>query len=260
MPLRKYFLVLLMSYFSEQVQAQDSLRTFFEKKEVAEKVITEKKPRIKFTADIDQRFTLIKTYNSNDATNVNVWGIRVGLYFPKGYKVGLGYYFLKQQSLGIKIPSVKLKRDIDCPDCYAQRKLNFGTVYFEPFWIRREYWELSTPLELGYGIASEYIYRTFPNTTRADTEIKALSQDGDFFPAGLGVSLSGKLPALRGLRGLRWFGLNGLVGYRHVLKDNLAKEDFDGVFYSISLAFFLDRFTDDLRDWRVRKKLRKEKQ
>jgi hypothetical protein len=200
-----------------------------------------KEPKPKLVFDIDQRFSLIKDENDRQQ-NINIWGLRVGLLFPTqkfNYKIGVGYYFFSQNMLGLRLPAW----GEDCAECYAKRSVNFGTVYFEPFLYRRTLWELSIPIELGYGRAQEYYYNK--------TEEQRFNQNGNLFPAGAGLSFSFKLPPARHVRGLRWFGLNFLAGYRQILVQDVLKQDYDGIFYSVGLNFFLDRFTDDVKAWRT---------
>jgi hypothetical protein len=198
----------------------------------------------KFVFDIDQRFSLIRDENGIQQ-NVNIWGLRLGLLFPKhkfNYKIGAGYYFFTQNTSGLHLSTHRT----DCIECYANRSLNFGTVYFEPFLYRRNLWELSIPIEFGYGKAQEHYYNKI-------TELNRFSQNGSIFPAGVGLSFSFKLPPIRHVRGLRWFGLNFLAGYREILVQDIVRQDYNGIFYSIGLNFFFDRFTDDVRTWRAKK-------
>jgi len=80
-----------------------------------------------------------------------------------------------------------------------------------------------------------------------------------FIPAGAGRSFSLKLPALRRFRPLPWFGLNFMGGHRYVLDHSFPDDQIgnNGFFYSVSPAFFLDRFTADVKPWQRRRFARK---
>lgn len=210
------------------------------------------KRTIKPTAGLDIRFSTLRDHNQESA-NVRIRGLRAGVIVEtrKAYKAGLGYYFLNTRTDNLR--TQPNNPGLACTDCHATRKLDFGTAYFEPFWLRRQYWLASTPLEIGYGRATERYYDTA-------AEIRQTSRSGGFVPVGLGVSVILKPPAIRHFRPLRWFGLNAVAGYRYVLEGKDLAADYDGVFYTVRLAFFLDRFTDDALDWhKARKKRRTEK-
>ncbi len=210
------------------------------------------KRTIKPTVGLDIRFSALRDHNQESA-NVRIRGLRAGVIVEtqKAYKAGLGYYFLNTRTDNLRTQPDN--SGLACTGCYATRKLDFGTAYFEPFWLRRQYWLVSTPLEIGYGRAAERYYD-------AAAEIAQAGRSGGFVPAGLSVSVILKPPAIRHFRPLQWFGLNALAGYRYVLEGKDLAADYDGVFYTIRLAFFLNRLTDDVKDWRkARKKRRTEK-
>jgi len=184
--------------------------------------------------DFDQRFSFI--YNAE----VNIWGGRAGVLVNEKFKVGVGAYFLSNN-----LKYKKLDQNGN-PFYYAKRDVYFGTVYVEPFLLRKEYWELSIPVEIGYGKSYFTVYNG--NNIWLGQEIK------DFVPTGAGLSLSLKFPALFGFKPLRWIGINGLVGYRYSLLQTELQTAYDGMFWSISATFFLDRIFDDFRSWKKKRK------
>jgi hypothetical protein len=137
---------------------------------------------------------------------------------------------------------------ISNPNHYLKQSLLFGTAYIEPFLLRRKYWELSVPFELGYGQASSKVYET-------SNDLFLRSNSKPFLPTGAGLSLSFKLPAMPHFKPLSWIGINFLAGYRYCLLENVFKTDYDGAFWSISGAIFLDRVSDDIKAWRKQRKL-----
>ncbi len=189
---------------------------------------------IKPTTDFDQRFSFFRN------SQVNIWGQKVGVLINDEWKVGVGGYFLKD-----KFEGVKLNTNIsNTPsNVFINRNLYFGTVYFEPFLWRKPWWELSIPFEMGVGKTTlTYYYVT--DGEQFDTRIKY------FFPTGLGLSLSLKLPPGDRFKPFRWVGINFLAGYRYDLDEHVYNTDYDGAFWSISGAIFLDRILDDYRGWR----------
>ena len=193
---------------------------------------------LKPSFDFDQRFSFIRT------RIVNIWGERVGIIINDEFKTGVGGYFLsdlhKGTSLGVD----------GNPLYYAKRNLAFGTAYFEPFLFRRDLWEFSIPFELGYGKSHFNIYQWA-------TDNFVESHTADFFPSGVGLSLSLKAPEIRHLKPLRWVGINGLIGYRVCLLENVFKTDYDGPFWSISGTIFLDRAVDDIKEWKQKRRAQK---
>ena len=201
---------------------------------------THKKTRsIKPAFDFDQRFSFIRK------APVNIWGGRAGILVNEKFKVGMGAYFLNDKLKSIAVDSVTGE-----PKTYAHRNLYFGTVYFEPFLFRKKYWELSIPIEAGFGKSIFKVYETATNNYMGEV-VKY------FFPTGAGLSLSLKLPAFFGWKPFRWIGINGLIGYRYDLYEKYYQTNYDGMYWSISGAIFLDRVSDDIHYWKEQKRKRK---
>ncbi|HXC06808.1 MAG TPA: hypothetical protein VNZ86_18750 [Bacteroidia bacterium] len=191
---------------------------------------------IKPTTDFDQRFSFIRN------NSVNIWGQRGGILLNEELKVGVGAYYMDDA----KISSRNTNPTIG--GRYVKQSLLFGTAYVEPFLLRRKYWELSVPFEIGFGKANSKVFET-------SNDLFLRSTSRDFLPTGAGLSLSFKLPALPHFKPLSWIGINFLAGYRYCLLQNVYKTDYDGAFWSISGAIFLDRVFDDCRTWKKNRKL-----
>ena len=154
--------------------------------------------------------------------------------------MGVGGYFLKDKLKGSKL------YNSSTPDFYVERNLFFGTGYIEPFLFRKSWWELSVPFEIGFGktILKDYAVN---NDQLIGSGVKY------FFPTGVGLSLSLKLPPGKRFKPLRWAGINFLTGYRYDLDEHVYNTDYDGFFWSISGAIFLDRIVNDYKSWRVKR-------
>jgi hypothetical protein len=190
---------------------------------------------IKPTTDFDQRFSFIR------GQSVNIWGQRGGILLKDELKLGVGVYYMNDTRLNSRqIPGAPTSH-------YSKTSLIFGTAYIEPFLLRKKYWELSLPFEVGYGKASSKVYSQYGDVfLRTNTR--------DFLPTGAGLSLSLKFPPIGRFRPTSWVGINFLAGYRYCPLRSVFKTDYDGAFWSISGALFLDRISDDYRAWKRRRK------
>jgi hypothetical protein len=225
MPFRTGYAYLLFFLAASPLRGQDC-----DTATVARKVLS-----LKPAFDFDQRFSFIR----GDA--VNIWGERAGILINDKFKVGIGGYYLDQN-----LKSIVVNQN-GKPLYYAHRNLYFGTGYIEPFLMRRTYWELSIPIELGFG---ESFFKSYDSNTN---ELLA-SEQKIFIPAGVGLSFSLKLPTFWGWRPPHWFGLNFLAGYRYCILENEFQTDYDGFFWSISGSIFLDRVVDDIHYWKKGKR------
>ena len=190
------------------------------------------------STDFDQRFSFIRSQS------VNIWGQRAGVVLNDWLKFGIGVYYMSNT----KMMGLRLIANSSIPVHYSQQSLVFGTGYIEPFLIRRTYWELSVPFEIGFGKSFSKVYNT-----SNDSYLRSNSKD--FIPTGAGLSLSVKFPTLPHFKPLSWIGVNFLAGYRYCLLQNDFKTSYDGAFWSVSGAIFLDRISDDYRAWKRNRKI-----
>jgi hypothetical protein len=226
------FCLLTTSYSFSQKTENDSSKTSIAPADTTKK--HHNKITVKPTTDFDQRFSFFRN------SQVNIWGQKVGILLDEELKVGIGGYLLKDKLIGDKVYNRAF------PDFYVTRNLYFGTVYVEPFLFRKSWWELSVPFEAGFGKTNlKYFYAS--NDQQFDTQIKY------FIPTGVGLSLSLKLPPGKTFKPFRWIGVNFLAGYRYDLDEHVWNTDYDGAFWSISGAIFLDRVLDDYREWHAKR-------
>ena len=208
-----------------------------------------------FTASTDQRFFFFNDTRTEDnrRTPVSVYGIRAGFLFPPNhkrsdlqggrvasFKAGAGFYFINQR--------------LDHPGLLPNtsesvtRHLRIATVYYERYLLRRKAFEVSLPVEFGYGHSRYEI--------DDDGSNKHEVARGVFLPLGVGISAAYQFPAVRWLRPLHWFGLNILTGYRFILKKDIPESqiNYTGLYISVGPSFFLENLTADIKYWRQKRK------
>ncbi|HTL82776.1 MAG TPA: hypothetical protein VL651_13780 [Bacteroidia bacterium] len=206
-----------------------------------------KKNTFKPAFDFDQRFSFIRK------KEVNIWGARAGVLINDKFKVGIGAYFLKDKLKSIAIDSG------GAPLYHATRDLYFGTLYYEYFLFRFKFVEFSIPLEAGGG---KSVFLVYDNATgvQVNRTVKF------FLPTGAGLSLSFKLPPIGKFKPTRWFGINFLAGYRYCafqgkfenIFPHRFETDYNGPFWSVSGAIFLDRVSDDTKEWKMKRREKKQ--
>ncbi len=212
-------LVFLFIFFQEITFAQkDSLQNQAEKK-IA--------PLLAF----DSRNTFLALNNKQD-NPVNLYGGRFGLRYKK-WKFWLGFANIaasskapqkirNQTSINPTVPSISINRELN---------LYFFTATPEYIFLYRKYLELSIPLEFGIG------YANLKNINERDVVIK--EQKGVFVPIESGINML--------IKPTRWFGIIGRGGYRKTINVSGFNADYDGWYYSYSLAVFLGNIYRDLK-------------
>ena len=190
---------------------------------------------IKPTTDFDQRFY----YTS--AGCQNVWGYRGGMLINDKYKLGIGGYFMNQYTEE-GIATTDLTRTAT-DQAIIHKQLFLGTIYYEPYLLRRNLWETSLVIETGYG-------RTVNTVTSKTGNAAADKQNTILIPAGIGLSVNIKPPAFFKIECFRWIGINLMTGYRAVLYQQDKRYQYNGAYWSISGAIFLDRVFDDFHVWK----------
>lgn len=203
--------------------------------------IKKNKLSLKPNTDFDQRFSFI------DKESVNIWGYRVGVIVNDKYKVGIGGYFLNQDTTIVKTDA------LGRPTSKLQRKLYFGTIYYEPYLFQKELVEMSLVFELGYGRAVLDSANRRRNGNIPAT-IVTVEDKQDFVPAGVGISFNFKAPDIKGLHFLTYIGINAMTGLRKTIFESDLKNNFDGWYWSIGGAIFLDKILADAKARKQNKK------
>ena len=188
-----------------------------------------KRLSLKPTTDFDQRFSFIEN------GGVNIWGYRIGVVVNDKFKTGIGGYFLEQSTSGIKVDADGI------PFNQLKKSLYFGTIYYEPFLFRRKRWEMSMVFELGYGRA------VLDSTNKIRGRFLTKTEEQIFIPAGMGYSVNFIIPDIKHLHFLTYIGLNGMLGLRKAVFESDLKYNFDGWYWSIGSAIFIDKIYSDIK-------------
>jgi hypothetical protein len=205
------------------------------------------KHSIKPTGDFDQRFSFIGSNNKD----INIWGYRIGLLINDRYKVGIGGY-----TFTTNFDTLKATYRTTTSVSQVNQTLYYGTMYFEPYLIRRRVWEMSMVMEIGYGNAKidSTSFRKFKTSKGKDTSsaVNQTTNREPFVPIGIGLSFNLIIPDKKGWHFLTYFGLNAIVGVRTVVVDSDFKQNYDGFFYSLGTAIYIDRIFTDISGKRKR--------
>ena len=220
---KRFFAVLSALALLQSANAQDTTS-------IAHRAVS-----IKPTTDFDQRFY----YTSGGCQNV--WGYRGGILINDKYKLGIGGYFMNQYTEEGIAATDFTRTTTD--QVVVHKELFLGTIYYEPYLLRRNLWETSLVVETGYG-------RTVNTVTSKSGNGAADRQNTLLIPAGIGLSVNIKLPAFFKLQCFRWIGINLMTGYRTVLYQQDKRYQYNGAYWSISGAIFLDRVFDDFHAWK----------
>ena len=196
------------------------------------------------TTDFDQRFYYVP------GEIQNVWGYRVGVLINDRYKLGIGGYYMNKSD-EIDAQSATLS-GISGAGFTLHKKLYLGTVYYEPYLLRRKLWETSLVFETGYGRSVHY--NVYDSIGKVGGESNSM-----IIPAGAGISINFKLPAIFHLQGFRWVGINIMGGYRTTIYHQDKGYDYNGAYWSLSGAVFLDRMVEDLRSWKRERQIARNK-
>jgi len=218
--LTSYCMILLV-LISNTISAQDSIQ--------------HKRPKTKIfpTTDFDQRFSFVAKEDAN------IWGYRIGVVVNEKFKVGIGGYFLNQDT-----SVVRYDRSGN-PTAKLQRNLYFGTIYYEPFLFRKKFVEMSIVFEAGYGNA--VLDSNIKVVQGRNITYKTNENRQAFVPIGVGISYNFKMPDIKHLHFLTYVGINAMIGLRKTILESDLRSSYDGWYWSIGGAIFLDKMVADLK-------------
>ena len=112
---------------------------------------------------------------------------------------------------------------------------------------------MSLVFEIGYGRAVLDSANSKRNGNRPAT-IVSVEDKQDFVPAGIGISFNFKVPDIKGLHFLTYVGINAMTGLRKTIFESDLKNNFDGWYWSIGGAIFLDKVVADMKAKKAQKK------
>jgi len=179
------------------------------------------RPQFKF----DTRTTLF------EKQQLNMYGYDAGILIKNKLRITLGYYRIDDN-----LPKDQLINDIQTKQ---NLRMHMGSVNLELNYIRKRFFSLGFPLEIGVGS-----YR-----------LKNFSADSPFYEVG---RMNGYIAFSNfGLSGtftpIRWLGLKGMVGYRKMVAATHKEFDFNGVFSSIALSIDVQEIIKDIKMYRLKK-------
>lgn len=171
----------------------------------------------KFEFRLDSRNSFINT------TSVRVFGIKAGIQYADKLSFGLGYNFLLSN----------IRKDIRLGNESIEGKLKFRMIspYIEYTFYRDEKWELSIPVQLGFG-----------------SSFYQLKGDGFDEKINRQFVISYEPAITFHYRVLRYFGLGMGVGYRLMLKHNSAVEEkFTSPVYLFKFKLYFQDLLKDIK-------------
>ncbi|HBX50160.1 MAG: hypothetical protein A2275_11700 [Bacteroidetes bacterium RIFOXYA12_FULL_35_11] len=186
------------------------------------------KPRVAF------RFDSKTTFISN--SGVSIWGLNLGLDFNKKLKSGIGFYFLRSRLHKNQLISREFLSDTTVN---SRLFVYYGGIFAEYVFFQNKKWEMSFPLQVGFG-NSWYRYDVSGRLYDRDKHFIALYEAN--------ISAQYKI--------LWWLGVGAGIGYRLMIVNNKAiEENFNAPIYTIKTKFF---FGDIYRKYFPKKKMETE--
>jgi hypothetical protein len=187
-------------------------------------VTAEKAPKFRFVFNFDTRYTLLE----NDRARIS--GLKTGIEWKNKYRAGLGYYFLSSPIV------TKLPATIDQAAVEARVKLAYAAVYGEYVLVRSRKWEVSTPVQLGFGLTRNQ-YQNNKGETISTARVPLWLIE---------PSVSGHYKVYS------WAGIGAGAGYRQVLcQANRETSQLNAPIYYIKAKFFVGELYRQFRKNRL---------
>lgn len=175
------------------------------------------KPKIFLTLDRTSSFVSGKGAATNE--------LRVGLEFKKKLRLGIGYASLVSDVVAEKVAVTEMT-NVDSV-VSAKLSLSYMTFSAEYTFYNSKRWQITMPVTLGIG-SSYFNYFEFVD---GDYQTKKLDEGTVviFGPSGVAT-----------YRILRWVGVSGGIGFRHVIVNNSkVEESFNSPIYLFRIRIFL---------------------
>ncbi|MEO5571803.1 MAG: hypothetical protein ABIT08_14370 [Bacteroidia bacterium] len=171
------------------------------------------KPKVFFQLDAYNSFVSSK--------GANTFGYKAGLEFNNRVKIGIGYYVLTSDIVKPK----KLHYNNKDTTQNAKLEMSFIPLSFEYIFYHEDPWQLSVPVNLGWGKSYFYYYTNMAGD-RGQTDKEAIAL------MTMNVDAQYKV--------IKWAGVGAGLGFRLMLKDNSnIHENFNSLIYSIQLKIYV---------------------
>lgn len=175
------------------------------------------KPKVDFR--LDSRSSFIST------SGVRIFGVKLGLQYNNKLSIGLGY---NQLISGIENKSI----DFDGVKYTGNLQYNYVSPYIEYIFYEDRKWELSIPVQFGFGNAF------YENTTDAGPKRFNVKRVVSYEPA---ITFQYRI--------LKYFGAGMGVGYRlMIIPNNEIKERFTSPVYLFKFKFYFQELYSDFLD------------
>lgn len=219
--LKFIFVVLFAFCCSESIHSQTNKKDSLRLKLTSDSAHIYRVAKILPIIRIDQRNSFL------GKTKVNVGGIQIGIKLYEKHEMGLGFYSIKDETKRSKVIGEQKQNRIQ------HLELNYMTAFYYYPIVDRKHFEFGFPVEAGLGSYSlnvtDSVGRPVLGYPKPRRGILVL---------GTGINMSYKP--------IRWMGINFMSGYR-VVKDNSARLNFNGIFYSLGLELYLHEVIQDTR-------------
>ena len=224
-----------------------------------------------FDSQIDQRNSIIPTSAKIPSTiSLPIIGYNMGWVHNERIRLGVGVYYAKSQesraypekytSAYAVIPKSSLfYRDKEVQFLIQKSvQMYYLTANFEWIFFKSKWLDLSIPIEAGLGYSSLNLTEYFSGVKVpiiSPRTGKTFKGDDIFIPATLGLSAMFNLTPDVG------FQAGG--GYRYVLAETSASQDFNGYFYMVGIQLIpqniIKNFKNDYKKWKGKHKKKVEK-
>lgn len=160
-------------------------------------------------------------------------GFNAGISITPRHEVGLGVYWMTNASRDKFATQVLNKgRIVNREDSTSsESNLQFGSIFYRFSFFRNRWFDFSIPIEVGLG----HIWTTTWNSKNQQTG----GAVGNWIvPVQAGAYLE--------FKATRWLGAMTTAGYRITLPNTVAKQDYDGLYYSYGVKIYLGYIIRDL--------------
>jgi hypothetical protein len=177
-------------------------------------------------------FQLDSYYSFIGNRSADVLGFKAGIEWNKKWRFAAGYNQIKSDIVESKVlPASELQYAIN-DTMKAQLYLRYFPIMAEYVFYDKDAWQLSTPINLGYG-RSYFQYFGLNNEKRRIFERGVLVSE-------LGMNAQYKI--------LKWFGVGAGVGYRVMLINNPAIDTkFSSPIFSFRIKLFLEEIYNSIK-------------